>query len=115
MQGINIDSATYEIAYILGKGGKPYSDGEIIKNCIIEVVSCLDLDKIKKYKKLPFSKQAITDWQHKLALNVSKQLYIICQMKDVYHSIALDELTDIHDLAQLLFFYSSHNFGFSVF
>ena len=45
-QGTNIIEATYRIGYIFGKKGKPYSDAELIKDCIIEAVSCLDADKV---------------------------------------------------------------------
>ena len=103
-QGTNITEATCRIAYILGKKGKPYSDAELIKNCIIEAVSCLDSDKVYKYKKLPLSKRTITDRHHELALSVSKQLYALCQNEDVCYSIALDETTDINDSAQVLYF-----------
>ena len=51
-QGTNITEATYRTAYMLGKKGKPYSDAELIKDCIIEAVSCLDSDKVYKYKKI---------------------------------------------------------------
>ena len=103
-QGTNITEATYRIAYILGKKGKPYSDAELIKYCIIEAVSCLDSDRVYKYKKLPLSRRIITDRQHELALSVSEQLYALCQNEDVCYSIALDEATDINDSAQVLFF-----------
>ena len=103
-QGTNITEATYRIAYILGKKGKPYSDAELIKDCIIEAVSCLDSDRVYKYKKLLLSRRTITDWQRELALSVSEQLYALCQNEDVYYSIALNEATDINDLAQVLFF-----------
>jgi len=39
-QGTNITEATYKIAYILGKKGKPYSDAEPVKDCIMEAVLC---------------------------------------------------------------------------
>ena len=103
-QGANITEASYRIAYILGKKGKPYSDAELINDCIIEAVSCLDSDKVYNYKKLPLSGSIITDWQHKLALSASEQLYVLCQKEDVCYSIALDEATDINDSAQVLFF-----------
>ena len=103
-QGTNITEATCRIAYILGKKGKPYSDAELIKNCIIEAVSCLDSDKVHKYKKLPLSRRIITDRQHELTLSVSEQLYALCQNEDVCYLIALDEANDINDSAQVLFF-----------
>ena len=59
-QGTNITEATCKIAYILGKKGKPYGDAELIKDCIIETVACLDSDKVYKYKKLPLCRRTIT-------------------------------------------------------
>jgi len=35
-QGTNITEATYRIPYILGMKGKPYSEVELVKDCIIE-------------------------------------------------------------------------------
>ena len=102
-QGTNITEATFRIAYILGKKGKPYSDVELIKDCIIEAVMCLDSDKVYKYKKLLISTRTITYWQHELVLSVSEQVYALCQNEDVCYLIALDEATDTNDLAQVLF------------
>ena len=59
-QGTNITEATCKIAYILRKKGKPYGDAELIKDCIIETVTCLDSDKVYKYKKLPLCRRTIT-------------------------------------------------------
>jgi len=103
-QGTNITEAAYKIAYILGKKGKPYSDAELVKACISEAVSCLDSEKVYKYKTLPLSRRAITDRQHELALSVSEKLYTLCQNEGVYYLIALDESTDINDSEQVLFF-----------
>ena len=102
-QGTNITEATYKIAYILGKKGKPCSNAELIKDCIIKAVTCLDSDKVYKYEKLPLSRRTITYRQHALALSVSEQLYALCQNEDVCYSIALNEATDINDSAQVLF------------
>ena len=95
--------ATYRIAYI-GKKGKPYSDAELIKDYLIETITCLDSNKVYKFKKLPLSRRTITDRQHELALSVYEQLYALCQNEDVCYSIALDEAADINDSAQVLFF-----------
>ena len=56
-QGTNITEATNRIACILSKKSKPYSDAELIKDCIIEAVLCLDSNKVYKYKKLPLSRR----------------------------------------------------------
>ena len=33
--------ASYRVAYHLGVAGKPYSDGELVKRCLIDVVKCI--------------------------------------------------------------------------
>lgn len=81
--GNNATEATYKAAYILGKNRKPFSDVEIVKECIVEVVGCLDPDKVSKYKQLPLARRTITDLQHELALNVTEQLHTILQ-KEIY-------------------------------
>ncbi|XP_065642694.1 protein FAM200C-like [Hydra vulgaris] len=104
VHGNRATEATYKIALILSKRGKPYSDIETLKACLIEAVSCMDLDKVDKYKQLPLSRRTITDRQYELATNSSEQLISICQMEDAYYLIALDESTDMTDSTQLLLF-----------
>ena len=42
--------ASKKVAYLLGKRGKLFSDAELVKDCVIEVVRCLDPKKVNKYK-----------------------------------------------------------------
>lgn len=53
--------ASYKVAYLLGKKDKPFSDAELIKECILEVVRCIDPDKVNKYKEVPISRRTNTD------------------------------------------------------
>ena len=64
--------ATYRVALLLGKRGKPFSDVDIIKESIIEVVSCIHPENITKYKELPLSRTKITSCQHELASNLKQ-------------------------------------------
>ena len=66
--------ATYRVALLLGKRGNPFSDVDIIKESIIEVVSCIHAENIRKYKELPLSQTTITCCQHELAYNLKQQL-----------------------------------------
>ncbi|XP_026475590.1 general transcription factor II-I repeat domain-containing protein 2-like [Ctenocephalides felis] len=75
-------AVSYKIAHILGKRGKPFSDIEMIKECIVEAVNR----------------------QHELAQNITEQLHTIIRNEGVYFSIALDESTDKTDSAQVLYF-----------
>ena len=66
--------ATYRVALLLGKRGKPFSDVDIIKESIIEVVSCIHPENISRYKELPLSRKTITSRQQELASNLKQQL-----------------------------------------
>uniref|UniRef100_A0A6P7F1W9 General transcription factor II-I repeat domain-containing protein 2A-like n=1 Tax=Diabrotica virgifera virgifera TaxID=50390 RepID=A0A6P7F1W9_DIAVI len=103
-QNNNATEARYKVAYILGKRGKPFSDVEMIKDCIVEVVKCLHPEKVDKYKQLPLSRGTITERQHELATNIKQQFCKIIKEENIYFSIALDESTDNTDSAQVLFF-----------
>ncbi len=72
-QGSNTTESSYKVAFILGKKGKTFSDEEIITDCIIEVVKCLDPDKVNKYKQIPLSRRTNTDRHHELAINLAEQ------------------------------------------
>lgn len=80
------------------------SDVKIVKECIAEVVGCLDVNNVSKYNQLPLSRRAITDQQNELALNITEQLHTILQKGNIYYSIALVESTDITESAQVLYF-----------
>ena len=67
--------ANYRVASFLGKRRKPFSNVNIMKESIIEVVSCIHPENINKYKELPLSRTTITSRQHKLASNLKQQIY----------------------------------------
>ena len=75
--------ATYRVALLLGKRGKPFSDVNIIKESIIEVGSCTHPENISKYEELPLSRTTITSRQHELASNLKQQLTSTIQ-KEVF-------------------------------
>ncbi|XP_023231919.1 general transcription factor II-I repeat domain-containing protein 2-like [Centruroides sculpturatus] len=103
-QGNDATEASYKVAYLLGKNGKPFSDAELINECILKVVRCIDSDKVNKYEEVHLSRRTNTDRQHELARDVTEQLKNIIQKENVYYSIALDESTDSINSAQVLYF-----------
>lgn len=58
---------------------------------MLEVVGCIDPNKVNKYKELPLSRRTNTDQQCELACNVTKQLKNIIQNVNAYCSVALGE------------------------
>ena len=45
--------ASYRVAYHLGVAGKPFSDGELVKRCLIDVVKCIHPAKENDYSSIP--------------------------------------------------------------
>ena len=95
--------ATYRVVLLLGKRGKPFSDVDIMKESIIEVVSCMHPENISKYKELPLSRATMISRQHELASNLKQQFNSTIQ-KEMFYSIAIDESIDNTDSAQVLVF-----------
>ena len=55
----NCCEASNRVAYHLGVAGKPYSDGELVKRCLIEVVKCIHPGKEADYSSLALSRNTI--------------------------------------------------------
>lgn len=97
-----------KVAWILGKHKKPFTDSEMIKECMTEVMDTLFEGKERevmtaKIQKIPLSDDTATRRTEDLAKDVSKQL---CEgIKNAQCiSLAVDESTDITDNAQLVVF-----------
>ncbi|KAG8239676.1 hypothetical protein J437_LFUL013899 [Ladona fulva] len=55
----NRSEASYRVAYRLGVAGKPYSDGELVKGCIMDVVKCIHPGKEADYSSIPLSRDTV--------------------------------------------------------
>ena len=44
--------ASYKVVYHLGVAGKPFSDGELVKRCLIDVVECIHPGKEADYSSI---------------------------------------------------------------
>ena len=58
---------TNRVAYYLGVAGKPYSDGEFVKRCLIDVVNCIHPGKEADYSSLALSRNTLQRWQDDIA------------------------------------------------
>ena len=87
----------------MGKHKKPFTDSEIVKECMLETVETLFRDKIKseikeKINKIPFSDSSSMKRTELLAYDVMSQLDEGLQNAPGI-SLAIDELTDKTDNA----------------
>ncbi|KAL1276981.1 hypothetical protein QQF64_023654 [Cirrhinus molitorella] len=97
--------ATFKISWLLAKHGKPFTDGELIKNCFLES-QCLfnDLSNkseiIRRIKSLQLSNDTVTRRISEISENLTEQLKSKIATASAL-SLAADESTDIGDVAQL--------------
>lgn len=105
---------SYEIAFLLAKCGKPYSDGEIIKKSLDIFAKNTNDSKISAYvKDISLSRNTIMRRIDEISSDISKQ--ISCNTTNSkYFSLALDESCDITDNPQLSIFIRSVNSKFEV-
>lgn len=109
-----ITKASYEVAEILARKMKPFTDAEIFKECFLVVCDTL-------FSKFPNAKQIKSDIQ-KLQLSDSTCVrrvneisvdMLLCTLDEIrecdYFSLALDSSTDISSTSQLLLFVKYRN------
>ena len=69
--------ASYRVAYHLGVAGKRYSDGELVKRCLIDVVKCIHFGKETDYSSIALSRVSVQCRQD----DIAQQLKLSLQAK----------------------------------
>ena len=96
--------ALHRVAYHLGVAGKPYSDGELVKRCLIDVVECIYSWKKADNSSIALSRVTMQRRQDDIAQLLKLSLQAKINKKKSLFSLAVHESTDINDSAQLLIF-----------
>jgi hypothetical protein len=91
--------------------GKPFTDGQIVKECILKTVEEICPDKINLFTGISLSANTIAQRTTDLGNDIIRQLKDIAKSFK-YFSIALDESTDNSDSAQELLFVRGVNESF---
>lgn len=99
----NATAASYEVAQLIAQHGKPFSDGDFIKQCLIKVTEVMCLEKVQDFNNVSLSRNTVVRRIEDLSANLKLQLREKACAFDFY-SIACDESTDATDTAQLLIF-----------
>ncbi|XP_060845950.1 general transcription factor II-I repeat domain-containing protein 2-like [Rhopalosiphum padi] len=98
--------AALRVCWTLNKHQKPFTDSEIVKECILEVATALFEDKkdiINAIQNIPLSARSNTRRTELLADDNKNNLIHILQMAPCY-AIAIDESCDIVDSEQMSIF-----------
>ncbi|KAK3522322.1 hypothetical protein QTP86_003004, partial [Hemibagrus guttatus] len=99
----NATAASYEVAQLIAQHGKPFSDGDFIKQCLIKVTEVMCPEKVQDFNNVSLSRNTVVRRIEDLSANLKLQLREKACAFDFY-SIACDESTDATDTAQLLIF-----------
>ncbi|XP_067939887.1 general transcription factor II-I repeat domain-containing protein 2-like [Watersipora subatra] len=66
--------ASFKVAYILAKNGKPLTDGEIIKNCLLKNVDELCLEKSNSIKTITLGDNTVARRIGDMSTNLKEQI-----------------------------------------
>lgn len=108
-----IVKASYSVAMLIAKKMKPFSDGELVKDCLEAVIKDVLPDKSKLFSSISLSRQTIC----RRIEDISAEIVITLQGKIKHfkaYSLAFDESTDISDTSQLVVFIRGVNDSFEV-
>ncbi|GFR15937.1 general transcription factor II-I repeat domain-containing protein 2 [Trichonephila clavata] len=91
--------ASFRVALEIAKRGKPFTDGEMIKECIIAVAEEMCPEKVNLLKTVSMSANTVV----RRVENISSQLFHKNGHVE-WFSLALDESADVSDTAQVFIY-----------
>ena len=112
-QSDNIVRASYIISEKVAKYSKNYSDGEFVKECIQAVSEIICPDKKKDFETISLSRRTVTRRIEELGADIESSLVKRCSKFETF-SLAIDESTDVTDVAQLAVFVRGVDSDFNV-
>ncbi|GCC33914.1 hypothetical protein chiPu_0012385 [Chiloscyllium punctatum] len=92
---------SYVISYKIVRNSKPFSDGEFIKECLLDSAVLICPQKKEVFENVPLSRLTVTRRIGDIARNLELQLQHRA-VNFAFFSLALDESCDVRDTAQLL-------------
>ena len=105
--------ASYLLAFKLAKASKPFSEGEFLKECMVETAGLLCPESKAKFEKISLARRTVTRRVELIDADIFSKLNKIAESFKLY-SLALDESNDIKDTAQLLIFIRGINDSFEI-
>ena len=96
-------AVSFKIARILSKHQKPFSDGEIVKECLMAFAESKYPQVLKSVSDVSLSRRTVVRRVEGMSSNTTHQTKV--KVNDLeYYSLALDESTNVRDTAQLAVF-----------
>lgn len=97
-------TASYAISRLIAKNSKPFTEGEFVKECLIEAVKSFGNSlTLSKASSIPLSRKTVTSRITHIASSIEEKLkYLLATCS--YFSLCLDESTDNRHVSQLSIF-----------
>ena len=99
----NITKASYEVAMLIAKHGKPFTEGTFVKDCVMKMVENICPEKKQEFMNVCLARNTVARRIEDISSDIHRQLGDRGVTFD-YFSLACDESTDASDTAQLLIF-----------
>lgn len=95
--------ASFILAEEIAKSARPFTEGDFIKNCMLKVCDEVCPDKRQLFSNVSLSRNTVAERVDELSINLKEQL--VKKGKEfIAYFLAVDESTDISDIAQLSIF-----------
>ncbi|KAL3831899.1 hypothetical protein ACJMK2_023593 [Sinanodonta woodiana] len=104
---------SYEISLMISKSGRPFPDGDFVKQCMITASEKLCPEAVRKLQKVALKRMTVQRRISHLSADVTRQLADKAS-NFVYFSLDADETTDIIPTAQLLVFVRGVSSSFDI-
>ena len=95
--------ANFMVAYNIAKHSKPFSDGEFLKKCMLDVADQVCPQYRQKFEEVSLLRRTVARCIEAIGKDLTSQLKGLVPSFQLF-SLALDQSTDIDDTAQLLIF-----------
>ena len=83
--------ASYRVPYHLGVARKPYSDGKLVKRCLIDVVKCIHPGKKADYSSIALSRVTMQRRQDDIAQQIKLSLQAKINKKVHFHLLLMNQ------------------------
>lgn len=90
--------ASYVVSQMIAKTSHPFTEGQFVKDCLVDVAQILCPEKVKIFSEISLSANTVARRITEMSASVEKQLISLSQNFDAY-SLALDESTGVCDTA----------------
>ncbi|XP_061641106.1 general transcription factor II-I repeat domain-containing protein 2-like [Phyllopteryx taeniolatus] len=100
----NTTKASYEVATLIAKHCKPFTEGEFIKDCVMKMVENICPEKKQQFANVFLARSTVSRRIEEVSSDIKRQLDAK-GMEFEFFSLACDESTDASDSAQLRIFF----------